>query len=139
MKEKKCSRCKNKKSVDEFHKNKSTKDGYHQYCKECNSNDKKKRYQVDEGYRTRAKTNQIRVKYGLSPEDIELKLIKQNNRCAICGEEFKSKRHVFIDHNHETGKVRDLLCPKCNGGLGDFNDCVKMLRKAINYLEKFEK
>lgn len=70
--------------------------------------------------------------YGISPEDFELMVLTQNNQCAICG---KTMRKVHIDHDHHTGKVRGLLCPGCNTGLGKMGDSIAGLRAAIAYLE----
>lgn len=51
-------------------------------------------------------------KYGLTPEGVEAKRVEQDNACAICGAEFIRTPH--IDHNHQTGEVRALLCTRCN-------------------------
>lgn len=62
-------------------------------------------------------------------------LIAQNYNCAICA----CKKYLVIDHCHRTGKVRGLLCKKCNTALGGFNDDTKALEGAIAYLNKVEK
>jgi len=62
-------------------------------------------------------------------------LIKQNNLCAICHNEFKPFKDIHIDHNHITGKVRGLLCSKCNMSLGGFDDKINNLESAIIYLK----
>ena len=66
--------------------------------------------------------------------DIEYtKLLKsQNNKCWICKEKFEEVPH--IDHNHNTGKVRGLLCRNCNLGLGHFIDSMYRVFKAFFYL-----
>lgn len=77
----------------------------------------------------------LRRKYGITPEEYEAKLKKQKNRCAICGRHKRSfKFRLGVDHNHKTLKVRGLLCPLCNAGLGAFLDDIKLLKKAIRYL-----
>ena len=58
----------------------------------------------------------------------------QNNKCLICHTEFKTMKSTYIDHNHITGKVRGLLCVKCNSGIGYLNDDINLLKEAINYL-----
>lgn len=65
---------------------------------------------------------------------------QQDNRCAICHRlEFsESKRYLSIDHNHQTGKVRALLCGKCNTILGMAGDNIEILRNAVDYLEKYD-
>lgn len=66
-------------------------------------------------------------------------LYQQNNKCAICGAEF-GVNHIkdcpHVDHNHNTGVVRGLLCLKCNAGLGLFGDNIDNLVSAICYLEE---
>jgi hypothetical protein len=61
----------------------------------------------------------------------------QDNKCAICGNLFYKTPDV--DHDHKTNKVRQLLCNHCNGGLGNFYDNAELLRKAANYIDKWEK
>jgi hypothetical protein len=56
---------------------------------------------------------------------------QQQGRCAICGEWYEK---LFIDHDHKTGEVRQLLCPTCNFGLGSFKDNENILQKAFRYL-----
>jgi hypothetical protein len=64
---------------------------------------------------------------------------EQNNCCAICGvHRTFFKRELDVDHNHETGEVRGLLCTPCNSGIGKLKDSINMLEKAIKYLTKYE-
>jgi len=135
MEKKRCSKCGKKKSLNKFYKNKWSKDGYHHYCKECHSNNTKLKYSSDTEFRERRKTLQLKIKYNLSPIDFIAILKKQNNKCCICNNPFYSKRTTFIDHSHKNGKVRGLLCPKCNNILGNCNDDVDILKSAIKYLE----
>jgi hypothetical protein len=67
-------------------------------------------------------------------------LARQEGKCLICGVEFKSlsRRLWHIDHCHETGVVRGMLCQDCNTSLGKFGDSPAVLRKAADYLERFE-
>jgi Recombination endonuclease VII len=60
---------------------------------------------------------------------------EQNNLCAICSAPAKQNKTLSIDHCHETGKIRGLLCSKCNMGLGLLGDTAESLRKALQYLE----
>ena len=66
-------------------------------------------------------------------------LEKQNGRCAICSNAFKSDRDTNVDHCHVTGKIRDLLCFKCNVGIGKLNDSIELLEKALEYLKSHAK
>lgn len=71
-------------------------------------------------------------KYGLTTEIFEATLQAQNGECAICQ---KPMTKPAVDHCHETGWVRALLCGNCNTGLGLFREDVGNLRAAIAYLE----
>lgn len=63
----------------------------------------------------------------------------QNNSCAICNTHQSSlKRQLSVDHNHDTGEARGLLCDACNGGIGKLKDSVNLLEKAIKYLKDHE-
>lgn len=75
--------------------------------------------------------------YGLTQEEYLKMLEKQNDSCAICRtSNAGGKNGVWqIDHDHETGKVRGLLCWPCNAGLGQFKDNTEFLRSAAKYLE----
>jgi len=73
--------------------------------------------------------------YGMTLDDYDEMLKKQNGGCAICGRE-PSKRRLHVDHCHETGFVRGLLCFRCNFGLSYFGEDEKMLKSAYEYLRK---
>lgn len=76
--------------------------------------------------------------YGLSPEQYEAMLAAQDNRCAICRSPDWPGKHPVpcVDHNEETGKVRELLCGNCNNGIGMLGHDPARLRAAAEYLEK---
>lgn len=80
-------------------------------------------------------------KYGLSLEDYNNMLVVQHGVCVICGDLEKTSHstglvhNLSVDHNHQTGKVRGLLCHHCNTGLGGFKDNILLLEKAIQYLK----
>lgn len=78
----------------------------------------------------------LKLKFGITPEEYDAILNKQNGCCAICNtHSLAFKRRLAVDHNHETGKVRGLLCMFCNTALGKFEDSVDILNRAINYLQ----
>lgn len=82
-------------------------------------------------------------KYGLSANDYKLLYEKQNGVCAICGKPEIAKnntgttRLLSIDHDHQTGKVRGLLCMSCNIFLGHLEKNAKYISKALIYAKYF--
>jgi hypothetical protein len=77
-------------------------------------------------------------RYRLRPDDYLQLFCKQLGRCAITGDTLPSLWFNFVDHNHRTGKVRGLLLPEINTGLGFFRDCPALLRCGAEYLERHE-
>lgn len=83
---------------------------------------------------------QIRKKYGIKVDEYETLLKAQNGKCAICGRHYTELGKLLsVDHDHESGKNRSLLCNGCNLGLGNFEENISNLKKAINYLKKWGK
>lgn len=97
-----------------------------------------KKYRQKPEVKKKRVVNQVRyerkIKYGLTDADLQRMREEQNFRCPICEDTEPSLWH--IDHNHETGKVRAILCNKCNVGLGFFRDSPELLVKASMYLIK---
>lgn len=88
-----------------------------------------KRYRETNGDRCKVATR--KYKYGLSEDDFQELLAAQDGKCAGCG----TTEKLCVDHDHETRKVRGLLCRKCNATLGFVNDDPKVLQNLIRYLE----
>ena len=88
------------------------------------------------------KTNRdyfLKRKFGIDTRHYAEMLIAQNGLCAICGRPDsgdKRTNNFAVDHCHDSGVVRGLLCASCNKGLGMFNDSVESLSNAIKYLQK---
>lgn len=81
-------------------------------------------------------------RYGTTPEKVAAMRLAQGDRCAICGNAPKGKKNhsrLCVDHDHETGAIRDLLCVRCNAGLGNFQDSVALLEAAAVYLRRHGK
>lgn len=144
-----CKSCKEPKEYSKFSPCKSSSDGYRHKCRECTV----KRYPADYvkmtweeiarykhlWYKGRAMKKVDSNRYrnlGVTPEEYAAKLESQGGVCAICGKTCNSGRRLSQDHCHATGKIRDLLCIKCNTALGGFNDDVDLLQKAIEYLKR---
>ncbi len=82
----------------------------------------------------------LRKEYGLTPEQYATMLAEQDERCAICGEPETSVQRgkvvrLAVDHNHQTHKVRALLCSACNRAIEAMKESPERLRAAANYLE----
>jgi hypothetical protein len=78
--------------------------------------------------------------YKITSTDYYKILLHQNKLCKLCGKEgFKMAEHhklkLVVDHDHNTGRVRGLLCHNCNRALGLFKDSIEALNNAINYLK----
>lgn len=145
-----CSSCKQEKPLDEFYRNKGTRDRLASQCKACSGlagevfakshrkelSDKSCRLYREnpEHQRTIARKSILKCVYGLEFEDYLQILLNQQNKCAICRKDFLKTPHV--DHDHKTGKVRGLLCQECNHGVGNFEDSPARIRDAANYLDK---
>lgn len=85
----------------------------------------------------------LRRTYGITLDEYYEMLRQQDHVCAICKRPENAVDHrsglpraLAVDHCHETGKVRGLLCTNCNRGLGKFNDNVEYLAEAIKYLSR---
>lgn len=135
-----CSRCGLSFPVVEFHDN--------SWCKQCKS-DCDARYRENNDIELRAakrayyhankdriRTSFEKRKYGVTPEQRKQLLDKQNGGCAICRATVGNSqgKPLAIDHDHKTGKVRGLLCSRCNTGIGQFLDDPELLARARQYL-----
>lgn len=73
--------------------------------------------------------------YGLTPEQFDAMVIAQDGLCLICRHKDRNRR-LSVDHDHATGRVRGLLCRRCNTALGGFSDRRDLMLRAIQYLEE---
>lgn len=90
--------------------------------------------------RTNARIRMLMKKYGITWNEYQDRLSSQGGGCAICGGTGGMSHMVsplVVDHNHETGEVRGLLCAPCNAGLGQFGDDIDKMISAIAYLMSF--
>jgi hypothetical protein len=74
--------------------------------------------------------------YGVSLEEYEAMSDEQNGLCYICNQPPTSEKRLAIDHCHDSGRVRRLLCTKCNTALGLLNENVDIMKKLIHYVEE---
>lgn len=77
--------------------------------------------------------NRRRTEYGLTPEQYDALVVRQLGSCAICG---VRSPDLCVDHCHSSQRVRGLLCPACNSGLGYFKDSPRLLQNAAIYVSE---
>ena len=159
--EKFCRFCKRTLPRSEFYRANRAKDGLKHRCKECDKAKAAEYYRENRDaikskvatYKAenpevvrnwnRNRPSQSEEKrlnlYGVTAEEYQHMLDRCGGRCESCGRDpwEVSNRGPHIDHCHETGHVRGILCFRCNTGLGHFRDSIEDLERAIDYLRKF--
>lgn len=78
----------------------------------------------------------LRSLYGITVQQYDEMLRSQQGVCAICKGSCASGRNLAVDHDHNTGKIRGLLCGNCNQGIGRFSDDQEIMQAAINYINR---
>lgn len=135
METKFCKDCQTDKPLADFPKNKNGKLGLGTYCRKC----QQVRTMSAPNYKTNVRKAQLKRNYGITLDKYDEILDRQHGRCAICKQlETSDKQYLSVDHNHETGAIRGLLCHNCNVGLGKFKDNQEYLTSAIWYLETYK-
>ena len=107
-------------------KNREKNNAYHRdyYHNVIKKNPKQLKAKLASGVWTRRK-----AKYGISRDEYEAMALNQKGLCAICKERVGDA--LRVDHDHETGKLRELLCNKCNTGLDYFSKNIEPIARAI--------
>lgn len=148
---KKCTGCRQSKPTDAFYPRGENKTKFRSRCKECldtafrqkygeNPDLKKIRAARYQKYKDIHRDNVLKWHYGISLVQYNEMLAAQNHCCAICKTHEKEfTRRLSVDHCHETNAVRQLLCGKCNAGLGNFQESEAFLSAAIEYLRHHKK
>jgi hypothetical protein len=133
--EKYCPGCKQVLPSEAFYKLiKAKRPRFSGYCKNCSKQRAKNKS------KEKCRQSALKHNYGLTIEEYNNLLAQQNGKCAICGSQkpYGNGNHFAIDHNHQTGVVRALLCQKCNHSLGLVKESSKYLNKAAEYLEYWD-
>lgn len=152
-----CSCCYQIKPLTKYAKNRSIPgDGIRKQCNDCRNTNRRKRYRLDHERIRKQKRNYVALhkekqkeymllrNYGITYKEYLIKLSSQNNVCAICYEpeiSFCSKsqkiKSLAVDHNHKTGKIRGLLCTKCNSALGKLRESPIIITNMLKYITKY--
>jgi hypothetical protein len=158
---KRCKVCGELKPFEAFYRAKGMRDGHRNECKPCFQLQAKGRYDSAEAVarvkewreknadRFRAYQAEYRARperkramrdlyyqrtFGISADDFDAMLEAQGGGCAICGERPDREASLHVDHCHDTGRIRGILCLNCNQGLGKFDHDPELLQRAADYL-----
>ena len=114
-----CARCLMNLDVANFPQRTNSPDGYYIYCNRC-----------------------LRIhhlsQYGLTEDDFDVLMVIQNYSCAICNKPFGDDETPQVEHCHVTGSVRSLSCSKCNRAFGLLGECPEIIRRLLEYAEKWQ-
>jgi hypothetical protein len=164
---KRCKKCGVEQPLENFYRASTSKDGLRGDCKACNLAAKKRYYDANRTeaiarVKRWQQANQERVNavqrarranpevkrqmreyhlqrtFGISISEYEAMLAVQDGGCAICKRPPSPSISLHVDHDHETGRIRGLLCFRCNNSLGDLDDDPALLRAALRYVEPDE-
>lgn len=103
-------------------------------CKQYSSNEKQRQ---NPEARERQRAANLMKKFGMTVAEYDALLEAQQSACAICrSSEPRGRGRFHVDHDHNTGTVRGLLCNECNAGLGKFKDDPQLLEAAMTYLAR---
>lgn len=159
-----CAKCGDRKPLADFYRAAGMRDGYRNDCKACNLAAKAARYRADPAatkdrvrawqrdnrerhletqrrrrqrpeVKSRERDRYLRRKYGITLEEYDAMLAAQDGVCAICRRPPTEGVSLHVDHDHENGARRGLLCFRCNNSLGDLEDDPDLLRRAASYLD----
>lgn len=160
-----CRICGEVKDLAEFHRATGMRDGHRNECRTCfrelarqryqqnrekyiagtqrwqrDNPDRVKEYRTKRNARPEIKRQQrdayYRRTYGISADEYDAMLREQHGLCAICGSRPSKVAQMHVDHDHEHGHIRGLLCSTCNQGLGQFKEQPSLLLRAIVYLRQ---
>lgn len=145
-----CSNCQEVKSLADFHPDRRTTTGRGSWCKDCCRDRRRRpdakvkdqaalrkwRRENPERWAILDRRAKLR-KYGLTIDQYDEMLAVQGGLCAICRKP-PTKLRLAVDHSHQTGEVRGLLCGRCNAGVAMFVDTPETMHRAIAYLTAAE-
>ena len=108
-------------------------------CKGCGGERENKDHRLCNKCKDRYRGHALKYLFGISNAEYNKMLASQGGVCWICKQKEKAKcGRLHVDHNHETGKVRGLLCSNCNRAIGFLCHSPELLQRAIEYLKTFD-
>lgn len=137
-------------SIDDlqlFSKGNESKHGRQNMCKSCENKRiresdrvaynkeyaKRKREEKCPKFKRTERNQNLKRFYGITVDDFDLMFIKQNGKCKIC-DSYNNGKTLHVDHCYTSGKVRGLLCNKCNTAIGLLNEDIDIIKNVIKYL-----
>jgi hypothetical protein len=123
-----CPACATYKPASEFPRNRAERRGYATYCKPCHNRITKRNIQRLHGS---GRNFQLKRRYGVDAVQVEWMILQQGGVCALCGD----GAPAHVDHSHENGEVRGIVCFNCNRALGYLDDQPDLFYRIAEYLE----
>jgi hypothetical protein len=130
-----CSACQLIKLLSEFYVAPNRPRGVSAFCIGCTAQRRAQQYRTRESERDNRKHHALRSTYGITLEEYRAIKSAQGDRCAICQQALESNTQPHLDHDHRTGKVRGILCPRCNTNISILEDD-EWREQAEQYLDK---
>lgn len=133
-----CTKCKEAKPLTEYSlkRPKNRKPGLQPRCKACCAKDTQL---WNKSNKETSRDRYLQRTYGIAEKEYNARLLAQDNKCVICNAEFQTdkfgSKYPVVDHCHNSGYIRGILCNECNRGLGYFHDNPEALNKAALYVQ----
>ncbi len=130
-------------TLEFFRKDSRRKENLGCQCKDCQKEYYREYIKNSEKLKESFRRKRLKHEYRISIEEYDILLESQSGVCAICGKEETAKdkhgnpKRLSVDHDHETGKIRGLLCHRCNVGVGMLGT-VELLNRAKDYIKENE-
>ena len=134
-----CPKCCTTRPISEFYKNRRNKDGLQHICKKCFDVYNQNWYSKNRDKKIRADRRlNLKKLYGLTEEEYIERLNIQEGKCAICRTPYPPGYiSLCVDHDHQTGKIRGILCHTCNLAVGNIGDNIEIARSLVEYLVRW--
>ena len=123
-----CPDCGLEKPPEDFPRNRRTKSGRGVYCKACHNVRNRTTIKRLHG---NGRHYHLKQRYGIGAAEVDELVDRQGGLCAIC----RKGSATQVDHDHTTSRVRGILCLECNAAIGAFKDSVRVIYRAIDYLD----